>query len=111
MERYDIAIIGTGPAGISAALTAKARNKRFILLGSRELSQKIRQAHRVDNYPGLSMISGEACADTLRAQLDAMKIPITEKQIRRSGQISHLRLVQSPVIKRVGSLNSLPLYA
>ena len=81
MERYDIAIIGTGPAGISAALTAKARNKRFILLGSRELSQKIRKAHRVDNYPGLSMISGEAFADTLRAQLDAMEIPITEKQI------------------------------
>ena len=26
MERYDIAIIGTGPAGLSAALTAKIRN-------------------------------------------------------------------------------------
>ena len=27
-ERYDIAIIGSGPAGISAALNAKIRNKR-----------------------------------------------------------------------------------
>ena len=27
MERYDIAIIGTGPAGVSAALTATNRNK------------------------------------------------------------------------------------
>ena len=26
-ERYDIAIIGSGPAGISAALNAKIRNK------------------------------------------------------------------------------------
>ena len=30
-ERYDIAIIGSGPAGISAALNAKIRNKRFRL--------------------------------------------------------------------------------
>ena len=26
MERYDIAIIGTGPAGLSAAVTATVRN-------------------------------------------------------------------------------------
>ena len=35
VERYDIAIIGTGPAGVSAALTAKNRNKSILLLGSR----------------------------------------------------------------------------
>ena len=29
-ERYDIAIIGSGPAGISAALNANIRNKRYI---------------------------------------------------------------------------------
>ena len=28
MERADIAIIGTGPAGVSAAITATIRNKR-----------------------------------------------------------------------------------
>ena len=31
MERYDIAIIGTGPAGLGAAITAKIRNKKIIL--------------------------------------------------------------------------------
>ena len=28
MERYDIAIIGTGPAGLEAAITARIRNKK-----------------------------------------------------------------------------------
>ena len=28
MERYDIAIIGTGPAGLSAAITAKIINRK-----------------------------------------------------------------------------------
>ena len=31
--RYDIAVIGTGPAGVSAAITAKVRNKNIILIG------------------------------------------------------------------------------
>ena len=31
MERADIAIIGTGPGGVSAALTAKGRNKNILL--------------------------------------------------------------------------------
>lgn len=26
MERYDIAVLGTGPAGLEAAITAKIRN-------------------------------------------------------------------------------------
>ena len=29
MDRIDIAIVGSGPAGISAALNAKIRNKTF----------------------------------------------------------------------------------
>ena len=40
---FDIAIIGTGPAGISAALTAKVRNKSFVLLGEKDLSLKMRK--------------------------------------------------------------------
>ena len=33
MERYDLAIVGSGPAGLSAALNAKIRNKNFIIFG------------------------------------------------------------------------------
>ena len=47
MERWDIAVVGTGPAGISAAVTATVRGKRVLLLGSRDLSQKMRKAHTV----------------------------------------------------------------
>ena len=50
---YDLLIIGSGPAGISAALSAKARNLDFLWFGSRVLSPKITKAERVMNYPGL----------------------------------------------------------
>lgn len=78
---YDAAILGTGPAGISAALTLKASGKDIILFGSGLLSQKIRKAACIRNYPGLPDISGEAFADALTKQLAQMEIPITEKTI------------------------------
>lgn len=34
--RYDIAIIGSGPAGLSAAVNAKIRNKNFIIFGNKK---------------------------------------------------------------------------
>ena len=61
-QRYDIAIIGTGPAGVSAAITATARNKRVLLLGSASTSDKVSKAHQIRNYPGLPEISGEELA-------------------------------------------------
>ena len=81
MERYDIAIIGTGPAGVSAALTAKNRNKSILLLGSRQMSEKIAKVHEIRNYPGLPFIRGEDMAAAFRDQLDQMEIPVTEKRI------------------------------
>ena len=81
MERYDIAIIGTGPAGVSAALTAQNRNKSILLAGSRRMSEKVVKAHEIRNYPGLPFVKGEDLAAAFRDQLDRMGIPVTEKRI------------------------------
>ena len=81
MERYDIAIIGTGPAGVSAALTAKNRNKSILLLGSRQMSEKVAKAHEIRNYPGLPFVKGEELAAAFRNQLEQMEIPVTEQRI------------------------------
>ena len=81
MERADIAIIGTGPAGVSAAITAVIRNKKILLFGNRELSGKISRAQEIRNYPGFPAISGPELARRFREHLDAMGIAITEKRV------------------------------
>ena len=80
-KRFDIAIVGTGPAGVSAAITAKIRRKSVILLGNRELSPKISKAHLIENYPGLPTISGADLSAKLKEHLAALDISITEKQV------------------------------
>ena len=81
MERSDIAIIGTGPAGVSAALTAKNRNKSILLLGRKELSGKVQKSHKILNYPGLPDIAGEELARAMREHLEKMDIAVTEEQV------------------------------
>ena len=78
---FDAAIIGTGPAGISAALTLKALNRSVLLFGSKQLSGKIRAAEKIRNYPGLSMVTGEEMRRAFSRQLEEMDIPITEKTV------------------------------
>ena len=79
--RYDIAIIGTGPAGISAAITAKLRNKNIILFGNKDLSDKIIKAHSIKNYTGLPNVTGEELAAALKNHLNDLDIEITEKRV------------------------------
>lgn len=79
--RYDIAIIGTGPAGISAAITAKLRNKNIILFGNKDLSDKIKKAHSIKNYTGLPNVTGEELATALKNHLNDLDIEITEKRV------------------------------
>lgn len=79
--RYDIAIIGTGPAGISAAITGKIRGKSLLLFGNADLSEKISRAHRILNYPGLPDISGQELAKNLKKHLQSMDIPITQERV------------------------------
>lgn len=81
MARYDIAILGTGPAGVSAAITAKIRNKNILLLGSANLSDKLQKAHAIQNYPGLPDIPGAELAAAFRRHLDQLGIAITEEKV------------------------------
>lgn len=80
-ERYDIAIVGSGPAGLSAALNAKIRNKKFIIFGSKDLSSKITKAPKINNYLGFYGKNGVDVKEEFQKHLDNMGIEITEERV------------------------------
>jgi hypothetical protein len=81
MNRYDIAIVGSGPGGLEAAITAKIRNKDIILFGNKDLSLKITKAAEIKNYLGFPDITGENLAKAYNEHLQKMDININYSRI------------------------------
>lgn len=75
---FDIAVIGGGPAGLSAALTGRIRNKNIALFEHLDFSLKLQKAHLVDNYLGLPQVTGKG----LMQQMSAHCLAHEPKQIK-----------------------------
>lgn len=71
---YDSIIIGTGPAGVSAALNLKILDKNFLWFGSGASSKKVEAAELIRNYPGLPDISGAELSSALVSHAKSMGI-------------------------------------
>lgn len=65
--KYDVIIVGAGPAGCSAALTARQRNLKTLVVYNADGAME--KAHRVDNYPGMPNISGKEFIKITREQM------------------------------------------
>lgn len=81
MPRYDAAVIGSGPAGLAAAVNLKIRNKSFLLFGPAGLSGKLAAAPLVENYLGLPGVSGRELAERFQAHIAALGIAVTPGQV------------------------------
>lgn len=65
---YDIAIVGAGPAGLTAAIYALRMNKKILVFEAGSYGGQIANASEVGNYPGIASISGFEFATKLYQQ-------------------------------------------
>lgn len=82
-EIYDLAILGAGPAGISAAIYA-ARARLNTLWIERKFAQggQIVDTYEVDNYPGLPGINGMDLGEKMAAHAEKLGIsPLRENVV------------------------------
>lgn len=98
-ETYDIAIIGCGPAGLSAAVNASIRKKSVILLGGELCTPKLQKSPLVSNYLGFPEIDGRTLRDKFLRHTRSMDIPIVQEKVdsvtRLAGDVFSLRTKQS----------------
>ncbi|MBO5076809.1 MAG: FAD-dependent oxidoreductase [Clostridia bacterium] len=69
---YDIIIIGAGTAGLTASIYARRAGKSVLLIEQENFGGQIVYSPLVENYPGIASVSGNAFADSLLTQAEAL---------------------------------------
>lgn len=79
---YDLIIIGSGPAGLSAAVYAKRAMLDVLVLEREPFSGgQIVKTEKVDNYLGMCGVSGYDMAMTFRAHADSLDVQFQEGDV------------------------------
>ena len=77
---YDIAVIGGGPAGLSAAVQARVRNKSVVVISGNSRDNPLYKTARIENYLGVPQISGPELLERFRTH--AQQLGAAQKEGR-----------------------------
>ena len=66
--KYDLLVVGGGPAGLTAAIYARARDKSVLVVSNDPTASPLCRAPAMSNYPGLPGVSGKELVERLLAQ-------------------------------------------
>ncbi len=99
---WDVAVVGAGPAGLTAALYAARKNLSTILIAL-DLGGQVGITHLVTNYPGLPVIEGPELVRMMfeQAYMYGLERMLGERvqNIRVDGRAKVLELVSGKEVK------------
>lgn len=91
---YDVIILGSGPAGLSAAIYAQRARLNTLVVETKPLSGgQILDTYEVDNYPGIPGTSGFELGMKFRTHADELGVEFYTAQVeevRLNGNIKEV---------------------
>ena len=75
---YDLIVLGSGPAGLAAAVGARGRNKSVLVIGNRWQDSPLAKAERVDNYLGMPGRTGTQMLEEFHSHAVQMGVEFVE---------------------------------
>ena len=94
---YDIAVVGGGPAGLSAAINARARGKSVVVVGNDYRESPLYRAERVDNYLGMPGMTGAQMLEAYRRHAESMEVDF------RAGRVLNIMQLEGTCYLSIGS--------
>jgi thioredoxin reductase (NADPH) len=80
-KMYDLIIIGSGPAGMAAAIYAKRAQLNFIILERTFAGGQIINTYEVENYPGIKTLSGMDLSNMFREHVESLGASIDSDDV------------------------------
>jgi thioredoxin reductase (NADPH) len=94
--KYDIAIIGSGPAGLSAAIYAARGGLKTIVFERGVLGGQITVTQEVENYPGFyETLSGFELMDAMTKHADKFGTRICEEEVNGIGMQGLCKVIET----------------
>ncbi len=72
--KYDLIVLGSGPAGLAAAVAARGRGKSALVIGNRWQDSPLAKAEKIDNYLGLPGRTGSELLEEFWRHAEAMGV-------------------------------------
>jgi len=78
---YDLIIVGTGPAGLTAGIYAKNFGLESIILGEK-FGGLINTAYKIENYPGIFGVPGKELVERFKNHQKYLKLLVKKERIK-----------------------------
>jgi len=108
-DTYDTIIVGGGPGGLTAGLYAARADMKVLLLEGNAQASQITMTDMIENYPGVSEISGFELNDTFKKQAISFGLEIRPEQANRinrekSGDVEEWEIITDDNVYRTFSI-------
>jgi len=105
-DRYDIVVIGGGPAGLTAAIYARRAGLSVLVVEKTLEGGYVNFTHLVENYPGFPKIKGEELASRFKEHaesfgsefVNAEAIKLEVKADKKIVELDNGKKVEAPVV-------------
>lgn len=79
---YDIIIVGCGPAGMTAGIYGARANKKVLIIEKESIGGQMASAPLIENYPGVSNVSGSELANNMFEQINSLGVDIELEEVK-----------------------------
>ncbi len=91
----ELAVVGCGPAGLSAAINGKIRKKEVLIFGLEICSPKLFSAPQIDNYLGLPKISGKEMQKKIIEHANELGLEIKKQKVDSIFKVADHFIIQA----------------
>jgi thioredoxin reductase (NADPH) len=94
---YDLIVVGGGPAGLTAAIQSRVRNRSVLVVTNEPTASPLCKATAMENYPGIPGVSGLELVKTLVDQAKGLGAEL------RAGRVLSIMPTGNSVFVSIGS--------